>query len=680
MTERRKTEQGKVDAGDAEWLAQYYTGSKTCGDFGNPLPESAPAPTDLLLAAPRGVYELTGQVGVGGMKIVHRAHDPNTDRDVALAMLQKHSPRSSRERRFLREARITAALEHPNIVPVHEIGLDAEGCPYFTMKLLGGENLHDILNHLQAHDPVYAKQYPLGRLLEIFQSVCHAIAFAHSRGVIHLDIKPANVQVGSFGEVLVLDWGLAKILDSTDTAGPIVPVQLPELLREQPTEGVVRGTPGYMAPEQERGDFRAFDPRTDVFALGALLKAMLKSKWAPRQAPAALEAVVAKAMAPAPHTRYQKVEQVARDVRSFLGGYAVSAQSVGFGALFWLLVKRHKAVSVVVLASSMTIAALLAVFIMKIRQSERRALDTLAKLSTEQTEKARIGRFAAPQLRSMAAQAMRNRSYDEALAHLSLSLAFDDAIADAWVGKGLLHIGRQEFDEAVSVFNRVANLTRRAKGDPSLRPGEIAEKYRQLALPAGRLSPTHLLQLVTDIANKTNRFTPEQQQIVLGQLFQQENRTRPIDAAHLEFVGAALAILNPPASNVVFSFMTQETGVDIEIHGDAVTQLLPLAGLRMHALDLSCTSVEDLRWIDDSGLEVLDLSGKNHKPGSRVKDLTPLFSLPITELRLVNCAAIRFDQLRSLPKLERVVVSRPQVAIVERILLKSQTKPQVVAE
>ncbi len=152
-------------ADDATWLEQYYTPSKTVGDSSSSLPEGAPDPVDVLKHESGSSFAITGELGIGGMKIVHRAHDHNTDRDVALAMLQNHVPRSSNERRFLREARITAALEHPNIVPVHTMGLDSGNCPFFIMKLVGGENLHDILKHLEEGDPIYTRQYALDRLL-----------------------------------------------------------------------------------------------------------------------------------------------------------------------------------------------------------------------------------------------------------------------------------------------------------------------------------------------------------------------------------------------------------------------------------------------------------------------------------------------------------------------------------
>ena len=663
------------------WLSQYYTSSKTSGGSEAALPADGPAPADLFAATLGEKYAVTGQVGAGGMKLIQRAHDRNADRDVALAMLRKDAPRSAQERRFLREARITAALEHPNIVPVHEIGLDAGKRPYFTMKLLGGENLHDILHHLNADEPAYLKQYPASRRLEIFQNVCHAMAFAHSRGVVHLDLKPANIQVGSFGEVLVLDWGLAKIL-----AGSTVP--LPDLLREVPVDGAVRGTPGYMAPEQERGDFPALDQRTDIFALGAVLKALVIGKGSHRKVPPALEAVVSKAMAPAPSERYQSVEALARDVRAFVGGFAVSAQNVGLGTLFWLLVKRHKAVFAVMAGSLLTITALLSIFVIEITQSERRAvdalaqttvserraMDALARLREEQVEKLRLGRLATPQLLNHAEELIRTLRYDDALTELNLIVSLDSSLAQAWIRKGFLHLGRQEFADAAQVFDRLPNYAARAKRDKILRAGEIADKYRQLTAPAGTLTYPQLLELIQDITSKTNALSGDLQEIALGQLFQDVNCNGPADPAHLEFIRNALSLLNLPATNLTFQCRMEENGLVLELHGKQVSQILPVTGLQAYALDLAGTAVTELRWLRNSDLQVLNLTD------TPVKDLNPIFSLPLTELRLVNCGNVRLEQLRNLPKLEKVVVSEKQVPVVERLLSQSRQPPQVVTE
>ena len=676
---------------ETAWLSQYYTNSKTELDPGDTTPDSGPVAAALLAPSSGDKYDITGQVGVGGMKTVHRAHEHNTNRDVALARLRKDAPRSSHELRFLREARITAALEHPNIVPVHEIGLDAASHPYFTMKLLGGENLHDILTHIAADDPAYCRLYPLGRRLEIFQNVCQAIAFAHSRGIVHLDLKPPNIQVASFGEVLVLDWGLAKVLDRGLAPG-IELIELPELLREVPKAGTVSGTPGYMAPEQARGDFPALDQRTDIFALGAVLQALVngcppsRNPLPPRKVPPALAAIVAKAMAHDPRHRYQQVGDLARDVRAFLGGYAVSAQSVGLGALFWLFVKRHKAMSSVIAVSLVTITTLLTVFIiqlsnserraldalMKTRQSEHQAVDTLTRLREEQAEKLRIGRYATPQLLGHAEELIRNLSYDEALAELNLVVTLNSSLPQAWLLKGSLHLGRQEFDEANQAFDHLPQQARRPRRDKTLRASEIAEKYQQLLVADEPLSYPLLRQLVDDISSRANGLPVALQQTALGQLFQRVNRAGKLDSAHLEFVRDALCLFNPQLT----WGQLQPAGTDLalELHGNQVSQILPLAGLPIQKLDLSGTGITDLHWLRDSGVENLNLSS------TPVTDLTPLFNLPITDLCLANCPGIRLDQLRNFPKLDKVIVSSKQLTSTQRILAQSRPQPEVIAE
>ncbi|MEI8342624.1 MAG: serine/threonine-protein kinase, partial [Verrucomicrobiota bacterium] len=210
-------ENPSLDSEETAWLAQYYTNSKTHDTVeADENPEGDPAHVSAqLFPVSTQKYRLGEEVGSGGMKSVHRAHDLNANRDVAMAKLREASAPPRRMRRFVREARITAALEHPNIVPVHEIGVDETGKPYFTMKLLGGETLHSVLKKLSSGDAAFQKKYTLARLLQIFQSVCNAAAFAHSRGIIHLDLKPSNIQVGDFGEVLVLDWGLAKMMEQS---------------------------------------------------------------------------------------------------------------------------------------------------------------------------------------------------------------------------------------------------------------------------------------------------------------------------------------------------------------------------------------------------------------------------------------------------------------------------------
>ena len=221
---------------------------------------------------PQERYKFIRTIGFGGMKGVLLVFDQDTGREIAMAIMPdfRERPKADLER-FVREAKLTAKLEHPNIVPVHDIGIDASGSPYFTMKYLHGQSLAAMLRKLAKGDPETVSHYGLARMLQIFIRICNAIEFAHSQGICHLDLKPENVNLGDFGEVLVLDWGLARSLRPAVFGGIYAPNDL-----DQPPAGRVKGTPGYMAPEQIRSSSEfPVDNRADIYSLGAILYAML---------------------------------------------------------------------------------------------------------------------------------------------------------------------------------------------------------------------------------------------------------------------------------------------------------------------------------------------------------------------------------------------------------------------
>jgi tRNA A-37 threonylcarbamoyl transferase component Bud32 len=229
-------------------------------------------------AAPGGAidprYQIGEVLGRGGMGEVSLARDERVGRDVALKRLRVRDRGASSEsiERFLREARVQGRLEHPAIVPVHDLGVDGDGVPYFAMKRLAGLTLAEILARHASGDPDAVARFPRRALLARFAEVCLAVEFAHTRGVIHRDLKPSNVMLGDFGEVYVLDWGIAKVgAEEVAAAAPtlIARGDLATLDSKETAAGTVLGTPGYMAPEQLRGE--AIDHRADVYALGAVL-------------------------------------------------------------------------------------------------------------------------------------------------------------------------------------------------------------------------------------------------------------------------------------------------------------------------------------------------------------------------------------------------------------------------
>jgi formylglycine-generating enzyme required for sulfatase activity len=230
----------------------------------------------LPLALPAGSadrYVVERELARGSMGIIRVAHDVTLHRTVALKALNPACTIPGAPSRFVEEARITAQLSHPGIVAVYEIGVGADGLPFFTMQLIEGRTLQSILDGLRDRAPEVLRAFGRVRLLHIFIQVCNAVAYAHSRGVIHRDLKPENIMLGTFGEVFVMDWGLAKIL-TTEVAHPVHAGRAPDPVWRTRV-GDVTGTPSYMSPEQAMGLVDALNARSDVYALGSILYELL---------------------------------------------------------------------------------------------------------------------------------------------------------------------------------------------------------------------------------------------------------------------------------------------------------------------------------------------------------------------------------------------------------------------
>ena len=320
-------------------------------------------------------YRLIERVGSGGMGTVYLAEDSVLGRRVALKVIDLPELRADLSARLLREAQILGRLEHPGIVPVHDAGALADGRVFYAMKFVEGERLDILAKRIEA----------LSDRLRIFQRICEAVAFAHARGILHRDLKPENIMVGPFGEVLVMDWGVAKILREDpapreDHAG--IPV---ESSQNEPAEtkplrtahGTVLGTAGYMAPEQARGETDRLDERADIYSLGAILRFLLSGKQpatggerlnrlnsegAPiatnGSAPKAVEAISQKAMAEDRANRYASVSDLASDIARYLDGSPVSAYPENLFQKAGRWATRYRAAIVLVLAY-LTVRALL---------------------------------------------------------------------------------------------------------------------------------------------------------------------------------------------------------------------------------------------------------------------------------------------------------------------------------
>jgi eukaryotic-like serine/threonine-protein kinase len=274
-------------------------------------------------------YALLRHLARGGMGSVWLVEDTVLKRQVALKVLDLVAPAADLPERLLQEARILASLEHPGIVPVHDAGILSDGRAFYCMKFVEGQTLTQYIAGQSLHDR-----------LRLMERMAEPLDFAHARGLIHRDLKPENIMIGAFGEVLVMDWGLAKVGAS---AGNV-------------QGGVLRtvlGTPGYMSPEQARGD-ADINCRTDIFALGAILWCLLNgeapgdSSAATATVPRPLRAICAKAMADDPNTRYESAGELAADVNRYLNGAPVTAYPESLAERTARLYARHRTAVVLV--------------------------------------------------------------------------------------------------------------------------------------------------------------------------------------------------------------------------------------------------------------------------------------------------------------------------------------------
>lgn len=343
------------------------------------------------LASGKSHYTDEVLIAEGGMKKVYSVFDSRADRKVALAKPHENLNDKNIEA-FLKEARLTARLDHPNIIKIHEVGLDEEGTPFFTMDLKTGHTLAEYIKSEKGN---------LQERLSIFLKICDAISYAHSKGVLHLDLKPENIQIGEFGEVMICDWGLSiihknKSFKSDFDIGT-------ELYTNATQNNKIKGTPGFMAPEQVQN--KDMSERTDIFSLGIILHFMLTKEIpysgsvkeivrqtvsVPNQAPSlnsldlkipvSLDAVFLKATEIPEEERYKSVKQLSGEIRAYMEGFSTLAENAGISKKLLLLVKRNKTIFSILTTSLFIIVILLTQYINDIKMEKLRVIEESKKV------------------------------------------------------------------------------------------------------------------------------------------------------------------------------------------------------------------------------------------------------------------------------------------------------------
>ncbi|MDW8373862.1 MAG: bifunctional serine/threonine-protein kinase/formylglycine-generating enzyme family protein [Planctomycetota bacterium] len=469
-----------------------------------------------------GRYTIEKPLAHGGMGAVLLIRDGDFQRPAAMkVMLSRYAASSEALERFLAEAQVTAQLEHPNIVPIHDLGVMQDGTVYFTMKYIEGESLGSVVKKLKSADAAVReaarREWTEEKLLLTFLKVLDGMSYAHAKGVVHRDIKPDNIMLGRHGEVLVVDWGIAKVLAKPIDAATrsVVNLRQNEEALSLTQEGAAMGTLFYMPPEQARGDLAAIDQRSDIYALGATLYELLTGERpvSGRSAPEILAkvaageithiltvkpdlhqdlaAIVMKMLAFEPAQRYASCGEVSEDIRRYLAGQAVLARRRNLIERFGAWVARHRR-QVAIAAGGLaiaTFAAAAAWWWAEQREQQRiallveRALAAAAVSQWQEAYDAAVAAGAVPAAleikeRAAAALALAAREREEAARRQAAELTARRLLAEAQQAAA-----RSEWQEA------------RDKAKAALEAARLPEAEELLALATARLADARRLAL-----------------------------------------------------------------------------------------------------------------------------------------------------------------------------------------
>jgi serine/threonine protein kinase len=644
-------------------------------------------------------YVIEGEIARGGMGAVLRAADCDIRREVAVKfLLDQADPK--KKARFVEEAQITGQLEHPNIVPIHELGADAQQRLFFAMKLVRGRTLAQVLDQLRQNPKTAEKEWSLTKLLNVLVGVCNALAYAHARGVIHRDLKPANVMLGDFGEVYVMDWGLAKVLkdgeatslsSSAETpaddlarfmGGPGAAVKAGsesgssasktnkvatsrEVEADLTQEGAIMGTALYMPPEQARGEVTAIDQRSDIYSLGAILYELLtlqppvekggnylailmrvvegeiippERRTPERWIPRELAAIAMKALAKDKADRYPDVEALRKDIERYQEGRSVSAKEDTFKETLWKAVKRNKGASAASLGGFVVACVILFFSFRYNVQARVQAQRNYEDFKKAQAEKQQLGHDSVPAFVRAAEMLMHQGKFADALTQVNVALSFDEQAAEARLLRGLLFIGQGSFSEAR------ADLQAFVKA----RPDDAAGK--KLADLCARVKPESipgLSELGSELSRQ--RLFPIADQV--------SKQVEKLVQAEMDQAKARQELLIHYQKRIEAAWPGLGNRLTMEADGRLTLNLS------------DCKQVTSLNPLQGMPLNALILGGLSPKAPCQVRDLTPLIGMPLTRLDLYFCRKVQdLAPLRGM-KLTELVLP-PTISDKDLLLLK----------
>ena len=623
----------------------------------------------------------------GGSKIIHEAHDKMTDRRVAVATL-KENPDITQIDSFIREARLNALLQHPNIIPVYDMGVNGKQ-PFFSMKFIAGNTLADIIHGLNNKDEEFTKKYPLTDLVDIFLNICNGMSYAHSQGIMHLDLKPENIRVDKFGDVLICDWGLAAVIDDHDTIndyfGSLENYSINQIDLQNPTmDGYIKGTPGYMAPEQTGRTGFAKGTWTDTYSLGCILYSILcfqapfrgeletilintsKCKFSPPSdirpgIPSQLEAICLKAMSQNPENRYKEVEALHTDILAYRNGYITSAEDFTLVKFLTFFIRRNKAVSAVTAVAISLLLIFTIYFIDSLDESRDNALKLAGKYKYERNENVKRGALLSEQFIKKSEKAYYNDDYKGAMSNINYAIRLDPSKKKAYFQKARLHCINHEFQDSLDAYEK--------SGQKDFLH-TITEEYVNEAQP---LTVAKKLEIIEKCIKKKGNNRPASD-FVHNQVYSEMEINDRV-----EFVKGILKLYNPQVKKLNFhydqdlellrisnnpgltwGFALQNFPVKIlNISFTKISTLRTIRAVEMQELNAGHTPLKNLEYLIVDNLRSLDISH------TKVSNLRRLENSPIQNLNISHNQVKSLDSIKNMKYLRDLTIHQGQFSKID---------------
>ena len=623
------------------------------------------------------------QYDEGGLKTIFLCYDSRTDRTVAMAM-PKESKDEQKVEAFLREAKLNASLQHPNIVPVYDLGMNND-TPWFTMKFIKGKSLEEIIQELKKEQTNEFKE--LNERLDIFLKICEAIAYSHSIGIIHLDLKPDNIRISDYGDVVVCDWGLADVVASTCEEKLLEYCSLVEYdLSMLTVDGTVKGTAGYMAPEQTGQIRQRKGPQTDIFSLGAILysllcyetpfkgeslKEVIKNTIAGNfispstineNIPYSLEAVCSKALSPDKNDRYQSVNELISEIQAFRNGYTTEAENASLMKALKMFYIRHKILCSFAATSFILSIILIVLSMNHLSLAKKNAIQNAEKVSLEAEFHKQINKEAAPLFLERARVAYQAYLFEDTKKFTSTVVELDENIKDAWELKAISHFATEEYAAAFNAIQKTGEngyLAQLCKQYLDIKPNDkealSMEAYLDLAQ---RLLKDKNFKIFGNIIHYKcysilsidERINFVKETVLMSHKkhlksnefnFHFDKNTAHLDVSNNKWLKNVASFQNFPARSANFS-------------NTSIPNCIAFRGQRLVSLNLSNTRVRNLQSLNSKFLRNLDLSG------SQVLSLNPLYGSPIEVLKISNTNINTLNFIKKLKKLKELHIHEGQ--------------------